>query len=168
MDTSRLSSLDMTTLAKGPRASARTQNLRAVVAMALVVLGFLLFWPTTASLIEQWEDTVRRTYTHGFLIVAITLWLLWRDRASWSQVDIRPSVLACVTVVGASSLHWRHSFGPPSQEGGAITTCGGRGRGTLPRRTRGRAEDSTPQDAASAIARISRPFTSDVEVRSAR
>lgn len=102
MNTPGVSSMGMTTLDREPRVSARIQNLRAIVAMALAVLGFLLFWPTTASLIEQWEDTVRRTYTHGWLIVAITLWLLWRDRASWSQVDIRPSVLAGVAVVGAS------------------------------------------------------------------
>lgn len=70
--------------------------------MALLVLGFLLFWPTTASLIEQWEDTVRRSYTHGYLIVAMSLWLVWRNRTDWSQVEIRPSVVACVGVIAAS------------------------------------------------------------------
>lgn len=84
-----------------PRAIARTRNLRAMGAMALVVLGFLLFWPTTVALIEQWEDTVRRSYTHGYLIVAMALWLLWRNRETWTQVEIRPSVLAAIGVVGA-------------------------------------------------------------------
>lgn len=96
--------MELTALAKDSRASARLQNLRAVVAMSLVVLGLLLFWPTTASLIEQWEDTVRRTYTHGHFIVAITLWLIWRNRASWSQLEIRPSLLACVAAVIASAI----------------------------------------------------------------
>lgn len=98
------SSTDPTPLALDPRAVARIRTLRAVGAMALLVLGFLLFWPTTASLIEQWEDTVRRSYTHGYLIVAMSLWLLWRNRASWSQVDIQPSVVACVGVIAASVL----------------------------------------------------------------
>ena len=136
--------MEMTTLAKGPRVSARTQNLRAIVAMALVVLGFLLFWPTTASLIEQWEDTVRRTYTHGWLIVAITLWLLWRDRASWSHVVIRPSVLACVAVIGASivwliayraGVRIAHQALLPAMMFGAFTACYGFAaarRNTLP------------------------------------
>lgn len=102
MATPGWSSTEPTTLALDPRAMARNRNLRAVGAMALLVLGFLLFWPTTASLIEQWEDTVRRSYTHGYLIVAMSLWLLWRNRADWSQVEIRPSVVACIGVIAAS------------------------------------------------------------------
>lgn len=70
--------------------------------MALLALGFLLFWPTTASLIEQWEDTVRRSYTHGYLIVVMSCWLLWRNRALWSQLELRPSVVACVCVIAAA------------------------------------------------------------------
>lgn len=102
MATPDWSSTDPTSLALDPGAVARNRNWRAVGAIALVVLGFLLFWPTTASLIEQWEDTIRRSYTHGYLIVVMSLWLLWRNRANWSQVEIRPSVVACVGVIAAS------------------------------------------------------------------
>jgi exosortase A len=102
MATPGWSSTDPTTLALDPRAMARNRTLRAVGAMALLVLGFLLFWPTTASLIEQWEDTVRRSYTHGYLIVAMSLWLLWRNRTNWSQVEIRSSLVACIAVIAAS------------------------------------------------------------------
>jgi len=98
METPGLSSLELTTI----DARARIQNLRALGAIALVVLGFVLFWPTTASLIEQWEDTIRRTYTHGYLIIALTAWLLWRNRSSWAQVELRPSVFAFIAVVAAS------------------------------------------------------------------
>lgn len=88
-----------------PTASARALSLRAAGSIAIVVLGFLLFWPTTTSLIEHWEDTVRRTYTHGYLLVAVVLWLLWRNRVLWADVPIRPSVLAFVAVI-AASLVW--------------------------------------------------------------
>src|SRR5689334_10321655 len=101
MDTPGLSSLELTTVA-GRATMARIQNLRALGAIVLVVLGFVLFWPTTLSLIEQWEDTVRRTYTHGYLIVALTLWLLWRNRSQWAQVELRPSLLPAIAVVAAS------------------------------------------------------------------
>ncbi|MET0534961.1 MAG: exosortase A [Steroidobacter sp.] len=101
MEAPGLSSLELTTVAGQAPASARIQNLRALGAILLVVLGFVLFWPTTLSLVEQWEDTVRRTYTHGYLIVALTLWLLWRNRALWARVELRPSVLAFVAVVAA-------------------------------------------------------------------
>jgi exosortase A len=101
MDTPGLSSLELTTVA-GRATMARVQNLRALGAIVLVVLGFVLFWPTTLSLIEQWEDTVRRTYTHGYLILALTLWLLWRNRSHWAQVELRPSLLPAIAVVAAS------------------------------------------------------------------
>lgn len=102
MATPGWSSTEPTTLALDPRAIARNRNLRALAAMALLVLGLLLFWPTTASLIEQWEDTARRSYTHGYLIVAMSLWLLWRNRALWAQVEIKGSLLACIGVIVAS------------------------------------------------------------------
>lgn len=130
METPGLSSLELTTDA----GRARVQNLRALGAVAAVVLGFVLFWPTTASLIEQWEDTVRRTYTHGYLIVALTLWLLWRNRDSWAQVELRPSVLAFLAVV-VSGVVWliayragvriAHQALLPLMIFGAFTACYG-------------------------------------------
>lgn len=126
-------SLNLTTVA-GRTAVSRIQNLRALGAIGLVVLGFVLFWPTTLSLVEQWEDTVRRTYTHGYLIVALTLWLLWRNRSSWSQVELRPSALACVAVVVASivwlivyraGLRIAHQALLPAMIFAAFTACYG-------------------------------------------
>lgn len=73
--------------------------------MALLAIGLLLFWPTTATLIEQWEDTVRRTYTHGYLIAATTFWLLWRGRGSWAHVRIVPSAVAFAALL-AASIAW--------------------------------------------------------------
>jgi exosortase A len=135
MSTSGWSSLEPTSPLEGsPVLAARIKNLRAAGAIAVVVLGLLLFWPTTASLIEQWRDNVRRTYTHGFLIVAITLWLLWRNRAAWSVVDIRPSVPAFFAVIVAS-LAWSITYGAglrivhqallPLMIFGAFTACYG-------------------------------------------
>jgi exosortase A len=133
MNTRELSSMDMTTLGNGSRL-ARIQNLRALGAMAFVVLGLLLFWPTTASLIEQWEDTVRRTYTHGYLIVAITLYLLWRNRTSWVQVELRPNAPAFVAVLAASviwlvayrsGIRIAHQALLPAMIFGAFTACYG-------------------------------------------
>jgi exosortase A len=133
MESRGLSSLELTTVA-GRGAVSRIQNLRALGAMAVVVLGFVLFWPTTMSLVEQWEDTVRRTYTHGYLIVALTLWLLWRNRSSWAQVELRPSVLAFVAVVAASvvwlityraGVRIAHQALLPAMIFGAFTACYG-------------------------------------------
>lgn len=105
MSSQRLPSAPLASVASDPTASWRTLNLRAAGSIAIVVLGLLLFWPTTSSLIEHWEDTVRRTYTHGYLLVGIVLWLLWRNRVLWADVPIRPSLLAFAGVLGAS-LVW--------------------------------------------------------------
>ncbi len=105
MSSQRLPSAPLASIANAPSTSMRSLNLRAAGSIAIVVLGLLLFWPTTASLIEHWEDTVRRTYTHGYLLVAVVLWLLWRNRVLWADVPVRPSLLALAAVLGAS-LVW--------------------------------------------------------------
>lgn len=105
MSSPRLQSAPLADVASDPAASSRTLSLRAAGSIAIVVLGLLLFWPTTSSLIEHWEDTVRRTYTHGYLLVAVVLWLLWRNRVLWADVSVRPSLLAFAGVLGAS-LVW--------------------------------------------------------------
>lgn len=86
--------------------AGRIRSMRAIGAMALFAIGLLLFWPTTATLIEAWEDdTVRRTYTHGYFIAAITFWLLWRNRSYWADVRIAPSVVAFVAALG-TGIAW--------------------------------------------------------------
>lgn len=41
------------------------------------VVTILLFWPTLASFPRTWE---RYEYGHGWLIAALVVWLIWRDR----------------------------------------------------------------------------------------
>lgn len=55
----------------------------ALAALAsLVVLG--LFWPTAWSMVEVWSHS--ETFTHGFLVVPITLWLIWHRRQHLAAV----------------------------------------------------------------------------------
>ena len=89
--------------------SARWPPLRALGAIALLLLTFTLFWPTTVSLNVRWQDSILRTYTHGYLIVAIVLWLLWRGRTRWSLVPARMSVLGLIMLIG-TSLAWLVAF----------------------------------------------------------
>ena len=60
---------------------------RFAALMAVVAAVVALYWPTIQSLIIAWEDTVRTTYTHGYLIVAISLWLAWRARRELARPD---------------------------------------------------------------------------------
>lgn len=74
------------------------------VQLLLFFAAFGLLWPTTASLIAAWEDVELATYTHGYLIVAISLWLVWRQRAQLASISIEPFLLACIPLAGGSLL----------------------------------------------------------------
>ena len=49
---------------------------------SLALLG--LFWPTAWSMVETWWRS--ETFTHGFLILPITLWLIWHRRDQLAAV----------------------------------------------------------------------------------
>ncbi len=79
-----------------------TTQRRAYAAIVTVLLTFAAFWPSTLSLMQKWEDTVGRTYTHGYVVVALGLWMIWRDRARWAAGAAQPFLPAiALLVVGA-------------------------------------------------------------------
>lgn len=49
-----------------------------VAAIVLTALLIAVFWPTVSVMLETWLKV--ETYSHGFLILPITLWLVWRRR----------------------------------------------------------------------------------------
>lgn len=75
----------------------------AFACAAFVLLVFACFWPTTASLMQRWEDAVHRTYTHGYLILALSLWLIWRDR---SRLAPARAYFPALTLVAAGVVLW--------------------------------------------------------------
>lgn len=90
---------DRATVTTGWQASWR---LAPVLAASLAVLGILaLFWPTTASIVAIWMRS--ETFTHGFVIVPICLWLVWRQRETIAAVPATPwwPGLAIVFAAGA-------------------------------------------------------------------
>ena len=50
------------------------------VQVAIVAVAVLMLAPTTESLRASWTDTRNLSYTHGYLIAAVCLWLLFRNR----------------------------------------------------------------------------------------
>jgi EpsI family protein len=84
----------------------------AVVA-AVIAAIVLLFWPTWVELAAAWEDTGRLTYTHGWLIAALSLWLLWRERAHFSapaRVLPMPQRWLVVFALFAGALAWQFLY----------------------------------------------------------
>jgi len=61
----------------------------AFAAIALAVIAELLvFEKTAAGIVAIWWRS--ETYTHGFLVIPIAIWLMWRDRQVLQRIAPRP------------------------------------------------------------------------------
>ena len=79
-----------------------TWRLAPALAAGVAVLGILaLYWPTTASIVAIWLRS--ETFTHGFVVLPICLWLVWRRRETIAAIPARPwwPGLALVFATGA-------------------------------------------------------------------
>jgi exosortase len=61
-------------------------------------------WPTLVALHGLWTDWTNRGVTHGYLIVAICLWLLWRKRAALRSANAGFDSLGMAALTGAALL----------------------------------------------------------------
>ncbi|SFU47173.1 exosortase A [Pseudoduganella namucuonensis] len=75
----------------------------AIAALALLALG-ALYHGTAASLVAIWNSS--ETFTHGYVILPISLWLVWRRRAVFALHPPRPCwpALALLALAGAGWL----------------------------------------------------------------
>jgi exosortase len=92
----------------------RAQVERGAALMLAVAAVLALFWPAAVSLATLWADSERRTYTHGYLIVAVSLWLLWRNRGLANRPDTErfawPLTLVSFAMLAATALLWQVSY----------------------------------------------------------
>jgi exosortase A len=72
----------------------------AFAAAAAIVAGY---WPTAASMVAIWQRS--ETFSHGFAVVPIALWLIWRRRHATAQVPPRPYAPALL-LVAAAGFGW--------------------------------------------------------------
>lgn len=76
--------------------------------IALIVLAMLaplaLFFPTAASIVAIWNSS--ETFAHGYVIVPISLWLIWRKRENFQLYPPEPywPALALLALCGAGWL----------------------------------------------------------------
>src|SRR5512132_1554172 len=66
---------------------------------SIVILA--LYWETAASIVAIWIRS--ETFTHGFLVVPISLWLAWRERDKVAATAAQPwwPGIALVALFGA-------------------------------------------------------------------
>ncbi len=76
----------------------------SAIALALVILWVLVLYRDTASaMVSIWMRS--ETFTHGFIVPPIVLWLVWRQRAVIAQLPPRPA-LWWLLPFGATAFIW--------------------------------------------------------------
>jgi len=83
---------------------------RAWIVLAIVLTTFLIYWPSALALHGLWTDTHSRTYTHGYLILFISLWLIARSGEALDGAPVRPISYGLAAIIGLSAawlLAWR-------------------------------------------------------------
>lgn len=97
----------MNSIVDHPVESSAIDGLRRGVswpkASALVLGGLLLllalFWHTAVSIVAIWARS--ETFTHGFLIVPIVVYLIWLKRKALTAVAPQPSYMGLALLAGA-------------------------------------------------------------------
>lgn len=72
---------------------------------AIAALVLILFWLSARSLVPIWDADTYRTYAHGWLVLAVGVWLLVRERRALASAALEPFPAAWLAV-GASILVW--------------------------------------------------------------
>jgi len=76
----------------------------ALPALVLLIAVVLLAYRETAlAMVTIWYRS--ETFTHGFVVLPITLWLIWRQRALLAAMAPRPNFLLLIVVAGLA-LMW--------------------------------------------------------------
>jgi len=65
----------------------------------------VLYWPSALALNALWTNPEQEeAFTHGYLVLLIALWLIWRERRQLAATPIRPQPLALALLVLLSAL----------------------------------------------------------------
>ena len=76
-----------------PATPALDSHRAAVVTAGVIVLAILAVFADTATSIGRiWLRS--ETFSHGFVVVPVALWLIWRQRAELAAVPVRPCLAA--------------------------------------------------------------------------
>jgi len=84
------------------RVAETTMYPRWSVLVMAVVLPVAVYWSNWRAIVELWNTNA--SFSHGFLIVPICLWLAWRKRAELSCVPWQASWVGGVVVAGLVAL----------------------------------------------------------------
>lgn len=77
---------------------------RLATVFGLWIAVAVVYWPSALGLNTLWLNTHEETYTHGYLVLLISLWLIVRNRKPLAAAPIRPVPLALIALVLLSVL----------------------------------------------------------------
>lgn len=69
----------------------------------------VIYWPSTLALNAIWLGASGDAYTHGYLVLISSLWLIWRDRERLEATPVAPVAWAWVPVIVLSAA-WLWSW----------------------------------------------------------
>ncbi len=83
-----------------PAAGAGT--VQWLIVCAAILVPFIAYFETAASIVAIWQRSA--TFAHGYVILPISLWLIWQRRAVLAQLPVRPwpPALAALLLCGAA------------------------------------------------------------------
>jgi len=79
-----------------------TTSQRMFALYGLVAIAVVAYWPSFRALHIRWVDTDALGNTHGYVIAAICVWLIFRNRRQFGQVRLAPHPPAVFFLVVAS------------------------------------------------------------------
>lgn len=85
-------------------------SMRFLLVASLILATALVYAPSSIALGELWSDGINRSYSHGFLLLLTSMWLLARDRPRLDAAALRPEPLALPALLVASAawlICWR-------------------------------------------------------------
>lgn len=95
-------------------------EVRRVTPLALIFAFWaavaLVYWPNALDLNRLWTDLPGETYTHGYLIFLLSLWLIVRDRRRLAATPVRPVPVALIPLASLSLawvFFWRAAMQEP-------------------------------------------------------
>ena len=80
-------------------------NKQLLIVLGALALTALLYWPTTGEIAGLWQDMSIRRYTHGWAVLAVTVWLIWRGRAALAAIPLSPPAGGWL-LVGLGAVGW--------------------------------------------------------------
>lgn len=86
-----------------PASSFSHPSLKWMLIIATLLTPFLFYFDTARSIVSIWNSS--ETFAHGYIILPISLWLIWRRRADLAHLTPTPFLPALLLII-ACGFAW--------------------------------------------------------------